>query len=220
MCLPTTLIVFWRYWKYKLPLHFICLLGTLCAYSQVPEDSILLETQEKAILIEDSTFLNSEDEVTFFEEISDLDPNKAAIYSALLPGLGQAYNRQYWKIPIIYGAFIGIFHGIRYNHELFNDFTNALRAEQDGDPNTINGFGDNISANLLSRNRDKVRRDRDFLIIIGVVAYLVNIVEAHVAAHLHEFQINDKLSMEWNPKIQSTPLVSRSPGLSLTFNLK
>ena len=210
-----TLSCFW-FWIF----FFVLLLGYFNSSAQVEKDSTITNTDEEAVFLEDSAFLNTEEEVTFFEEISDLDPNKAAIYSALVPGLGQAYNRQYWKIPIIYGAFIGIFHGIRYNHELFNDFTNALRAEQDGDPNTINGFGENISADLLSRNRDKVRRDRDFLIIIGVVAYLVNIIEAHVAAHLHEFQINDKLSMEWNPKIHSTPLVSRSPGLSVTFNLR
>ncbi len=215
----TTSIEFWRFSKFNIP-FFVLLLGYFNSSAQVEKDSTITNTDEEAVFLEDSAFLNTEEEVTFFEEISDLDPNKAAIYSALVPGLGQAYNRQYWKIPIIYGAFIGIFHGIRYNHELFNDFTNALRAEQDGDPNTINGFGENISADLLSRNRDKVRRDRDFLIIIGVVAYLVNIIEAHVAAHLHEFQINDKLSMEWNPKIHSTPLVSRSPGLSVTFNLR
>lgn len=166
----------------------------------------------------DSTFLNSEEEVEFFEEVSTLDPNKSAIFSAILPGLGQAYNGQYWKVPIIYGAFLGLFHGIRYNHQLFNDFTNALRAEQDSDANTINRFDGIFSESALTRNRDKFGRDRDFLIILGVVAYLVNIVEAHVAGHLHEFQVNDRLSMDLNPKIESTPLFSRSLGLSLTLN--
>ncbi len=166
----------------------------------------------------DSTFLTTEEEVEFFQEVSTLDPNKSAIYSAILPGLGQIYNGQYWKVPIIYGAFLGLVHGIRYNHELYNDFTNALRAEQDGDPNTINRFGTNISVDALTRNRERVRRDRDFLIILSIAAYMINIIEAHVAAHLHEFQVNDNLSMNLEPKIQSTPLVSRSLGLSLTFN--
>ncbi len=192
---------FWKFLKFNLLLIFLfCLVNS----SWAQED--------------DSTFLNTEEEVEFFTEISDLDPNKAAIFSALLPGLGQAYNRQYWKIPIVFGVFLGIYQGVRYNQGLYNDFTNALRAEQDLDPNTINRFGSNVSTEFLSRNRDQVRRNRDFLIILGVVAYLINIVEAHVAAHLHEFQVNERLSMNLEPKIESTPLVSRSLGLSFTLN--
>ena len=166
----------------------------------------------------DSTFLESTEESEFFVEISTLDPNKAAVFSAILPGLGQIYNGQYWKVPIIYGTFLGLIHGIRYQNGLYNDFTNALRAQQDNDPNTINGFGDNVSTDILSRNRDQAQRNRDFLIIMTAVAYLINVVEAHVAAHLHEFQINEKLSMELEPQLQSSPVFSQTLGFSMTFN--
>ncbi len=158
-----------------------------------------------------------EDSVIFFEEVSTLDPNKSAVYSAILPGLGQAYNGQYWKVPIIYGAFLGLFHGIRYNHTLYSDFKNALRAEADSDPNTINPFPI-VDQSRLRTIRDRYQRDRDFLIILTTIAYLINIVEAHVAAHLHEFKVNKSLSMKMEPSFESSPLFSRSMGVSLTFN--
>lgn len=168
--------------------------------------------------LEDSTFLVQADSVVFFEEISTIDPNKSAVFSAIMPGLGQIYNGQYWKVPIIYGVFLGLFHGIRYNHELYSDFKNAYRAEADNDPNTINPFGTRFTESRLQSNRDKFQRDRDFLIILTAVAYLINIVEAHVAGHLHEFKVNKSLSMNLEPKIESSPLFSRSMGLSLTLN--
>lgn len=201
MCPPKTSTVFLKYWKYSLVVCFITL------------SSFLGNAQE----LTDSTFLLQEDSVVIFEEVSNLDPNKSAVYSAILPGLGQVYNGQYWKVPIIYGAFLGLFHGIRYNHQLYSDFKNALRAEADNDPNTINPFT-NVDETRLRSIRDRYQRDRDFLIIITTIAYLINIVEAHVAAHLHEFKVNKSLSMNLEPKIESSPLFSRSMGVSLTFN--
>ncbi|MDW3192157.1 MAG: DUF5683 domain-containing protein [Cytophagales bacterium] len=191
-----------KYWKYSLVLLFITCL------------SHVGQAQEE---LSDSTFLMQEDSVVFFEEVSTLDPNKSAVFSAILPGLGQVYNGQYWKVPIIYGAFLGLFHGIRYNHTLYSDFNNALRAEADSDPNTVNPFP-GIEESRLRTIRDRYQRDRDFLIILTTIAYLINIVEAHVAAHLHEFKVNKSLSMKMEPKFESSPLFSRSMGVSLTFN--
>ncbi|MEM9325540.1 MAG: DUF5683 domain-containing protein [Bacteroidota bacterium] len=166
----------------------------------------------------DSLFAEVEgnEEIEFFEEISTLDPNKAAVLSAALPGLGQVYNRQYWKVPIIYGAFLGLFHGIRYNHELYSDFTNALIEQRTNNPTST--LAVNFDETTLTRNRDRFRRDRDFLIILTVAAYMINIVEAHVAAHLHEFQVNESLSLNLEPSFESSPIYSRSMGVSLTLN--
>lgn len=140
------------------------------------------------------------------------------MFSAVLPGLGQAYNNQYWKIPIIYGGGIIIGHYIHYNNKLYNEFRNALLAEADNNSNTNSPY--RFSETALSRNRDAFHKNRDMLILVGAAFYLLNIVDAHVSAHLHEFEVNDNLSMKVTPTIQSSPVFSPTVGLSISLNLK
>lgn len=166
----------------------------------------------------DSLFLIREDAETF-QSISQLDPNKAAMLSAVLPGLGQAYNNQYWKIPLIYGGGIIIAHYINYNHRIYHEFGNALIAEKDGDEGTVNPYS-RYQVTNLTRNRDAFRRNRDFLMLIGVAYYLLNIVDAHVSAHLHEFEVNENLSLNISPSFQTSPVISQAVGLSVSLRLK
>lgn len=181
---------------------------------------MMLCTEVMAQSKADSIFLYTDQDIEAFMSVSKLDPNKAAFLSAVLPGLGQAYNNQYWKIPLVYGGGIIIGHYINYNHRIYEEFRNALIAEADGNPATINPYSPRFLAASLERNRDAFRRNRDFLMIIGVAYYLLNVVDAHVSAHLHEFQINEKLSAGIKPSIQPTPLFSQSVGLSVTLTLK
>lgn len=169
----------------------------------------------------DSTFLFTPDSVQFFQSLSTKDPNRAALLSAILPGLGQAYNGDYWKIPIIYSGIVVVGHFINYNHQWYNSFRTNLIAEVDQDPSTLNRF--NLVAegrfleSALTRNRDAFRRNRDFLMIWAGVLYMLNIAEAHIAAHLKEFQINEELSLKFEPSIESTPLFSQAFGLSMSL---
>ena len=140
--------------------------------------------------------------------------------SAVLPGLGQAYNGQPWKIPIIYGGGLIFAHYINYNHRLYSEFQNALIAETDGNPETVNPYVDVFNKTSLIRNRDVSRRNRDYLIIITVGYYLLNVVDAHVSAHLQEFEINDNLSMDIAPSIQTSPLFSQAIGFSVSLNFR
>lgn len=168
----------------------------------------------------DSVFLQTGESIETFESISILDPNRAAFLSAVLPGLGQAYNNQYWKIPLIYGGGVIFAHYINYNHRIYEELKSALIAEADGDPNTINPYSDRFLQTSLKRNRDVFRRNRDFLIILGLTYYLLNVVDAHVSAHLQEFEINDKLSMQIRPTIERTPLFSHAFGVSVSISIK
>lgn len=158
------------------------------------------------------------DNVETIRTVSTLDPQKAALYSAMLPGLGQAYNKDYWKIPVIYGGGIIILHFINQNHDLYNTFNNALLAEIDGVSETANPFSRFNEASLQNR-RNRFKRDRDFMIIVGIVYYLLNVVEAHVSAHLKEFDVNEDLSLKIKPSLQ--PLPGQYPaagiGVALTF---
>lgn len=157
--------------------------------------------------------------IELFVEKSTLNPKRAALLSAVLPGMGQVYNKQYWKVPIIYGGALVIGHYIRYQDRLYKSFKSAYLAGVDADGSTESPYG-SVSQAILERNADQLRRDRDYLMIIGGLFYLLQIVDAHVSAHLHEFQINPDLSMDLQPAIQPTGLNSRSVGLSLSLKFK
>lgn len=152
-----------------------------------------------------------------FQSQSTLDPDKAALYAAVFPGLGQMYNKQYWKLPIVYGGAILIGHFIKYNNDFYNAFRNAYIADTDGDDSTVNPFPQ-FSEEALQLNAERFKRNRDFMIIMGVVYYLVQIVDAHVSAHLIEFDINDDLAMRptYYPREQ---YFAQNVGMSLVFKL-
>ncbi|MFY0599023.1 MAG: hypothetical protein JXR03_05090 [Cyclobacteriaceae bacterium] len=169
----------------------------------------------------DSIFLMTDNTISEFKEISQKDPYKAAFFSAVLPGLGQAYNNQYWKIPLIYGGGLIFAHYINYNHRIYQEMENALIAASDATPLTENFYEDLFrSDDILERNRDVFRRNRDFLIILTSAFYLLNIADAHISAHLNEFDINENLSMTIYPSINSTLLISRTAGFSVSLNFK
>ena len=178
--------------------------------------SFLSQAQDTPVINLDSAALIAEPLLETFQSKSTLDPNRAAFYSAVVPGLGQIYNKQYWKLPIIYGGAILIGHYIKYNHDFYNAFRNAYIAQRDGQE--VDEVFQKFSESRLQFNAERFKRDRDFLIIIGCAFYVLNIVDAHVAAHLSEFDINESLSITpiYQPNSQFT---TRSMGLSLTFNL-
>lgn len=178
------------------------------AFAQIIEN----DTTETSLVFQDNR-------PELFTEISDLNPKKAAFLSAVLPGMGQVYNRQYWKLPFVYGGAVIIGHYIRYQDRLYRSFRSAWIAQNDLDPNTINPFT-NVSSVILERSADQLRRDRDYLMIIGGLFYLLQIADAHISAHLHEFAINDELSMNIGPSIQPSALISRSLGVSVSLNFK
>ncbi|WP_232058397.1 DUF5683 domain-containing protein [Nibribacter ruber] len=157
-------------------------------------------------------------------------PAKAAFYSAVLPGLGQAYNKSYWKIPLIYatGGVIGYF--IYDNNRKYQGFARALEARLDGDENTVDAYVDvygyslelpnNQGTNNLRRSRDFFRKYRDLDIILAVLAYGLNVMEAHVDAHLKGFDVSDDLSLQITPGLQRVANSAYAPMFTLQLNLK
>lgn len=172
------------------------------------------------LLLADSSITKS-DAIETFTTVSTLDPNKASLYAAVFPGLGQIYNRQYWKLPIVYGGLMLFGHYINNRHVLYNAFRNAYLAETDGDENTVNPFGERFgSATTLERNAEQLRRDRDYLMVLGTLYYLLSIVDAHIAAHLSEFDVNDDLSFQVRPTMyMGNSYTAQNVGISLVFNL-
>ncbi len=179
--------------------------------------SLSLLAQDQPVLIDDSTFVKAEENAELFEEISELDPQRAALLSALVPGLGQVYNKQYWKVPIVLAGMLTFGHFIHYNNQVYHGLRNAALLTSQGLTNPYQAII--TSESSLIRNRDVFRRNRDFLIILGSAFYILQIVDAHVSAHLEEFKINDKLAFGIEPSIQSTPLLSQAVGVSFVLKI-
>ena len=150
-------------------------------------------------------------------------PRMAALYSAILPGAGQFYNKKYWKIPLIYGLGAFAAYQIKSNHQNFLIFLNVYTNLRDGNPennDAIKAYEDRLSETIILRRLQRFRRDRDYWIILSGLFYALNIVDATVDAHLREFDINQNLSMKLEPSIQSNPYTNFQAGLSLSFTIK
>ncbi|MCU0420284.1 MAG: DUF5683 domain-containing protein [Cyclobacteriaceae bacterium] len=142
-------------------------------------------------------------------------PRKALLYSAIFPGMGQAYNRKYWKTPLVWGGF-GLTVGIamfydeqyqRYRKDLFGALADGRST------GTSTGF----TVTQLRRNIERARRERDFFIIISGFWYILQMVDAHVDAHLKEFDLNPQLKLGFEPRMESSPWVGRSAGVALVL---
>ncbi len=127
-------------------------------------------------------------------------PGKAALFSAIIPGLGQAYNRRYWKIPIVYGGLATtVFFAVK-NGKDWRRFSNAYRLRIDGDSTTIDEFeDDNFSDSYLQSQKNFFKRNMDLTIILSAVVYALHIIDAAVDAHLFEYDISDDLTMRVDP---------------------
>lgn len=144
-------------------------------------------------------------------------PRKASVMSAILPGAGQAYNKKYWKIPVIYAGFGVLGYFVTTNNRDYKVYKEAYRLRLDGDPNTIDKFVDVYADQDLVTLKDFYRRNRDLSIIGISVLYILNIVDASVDAHLFHFNVTDDLSMRLEPRIQTGQQSSALLGLTISF---
>lgn len=144
------------------------------------------------------------------------NPKRALWLAIVLPGAGQVYNRKYWKLPLIYGGFVGCIYALQWNNTMFKDYSQAYLDIMDSDPSTesYNQFlhlGTKITSSnikqyqdIFRRRKDRYRRWRDlsFFCMLGV--YALSIIDAYVDASLSEFDISDKLSLRIEPTVFST----------------
>lgn len=141
------------------------------------------------------------------------DPTRAVWMAALCPGLGQLYNRRYWKLPIVVGAYLGLGYATSWNNSMLRDYTRAYRDLTDNDPSTksyMNFFPPTTDESSLDQTwltsimrarKDFYRRNRDLCIISMVGVYLLAIVDAYVDASLSHFDISPDLSIDWTPRV-------------------
>ena len=157
------------------------------------------------------------------------DPQRALWLSALCPGLGQIYNRRYWKLPIVVGSFVGLSYGASWNNRMYKDYSKAYRDVMDDDPDTrsyMDFFPPTVKETSLDQawlqrvmksKRDYYRRYREICVIAMVGVYLINIVDAYVDASLAHFDISPDLTLDVSPSaISNTALDGvRLPSLGL-----
>lgn len=126
-------------------------------------------------------------------------PKKAAIMSAVCPGLGQIYNRKYWKLPIIYVAMGGCVFGFAYNQNEFAYYRDVLRVRYDDDTLTVDPLPQYSDAAIVAYKND-FQRYRDLCVIGFTAVYLLQVIDAAVDAHLYTFDVGPDLSLQWSPQ--------------------
>jgi hypothetical protein len=157
-------------------------------------------------------------------------PTRAVWMSALFPGLGQLYNRRYWKLPIIVGGFLGLGYATSWNNSMLTDYQRAYRDIMDNDPSS-NSYMDFFPpttkesdldtswlSSLLKSRKDFYRRNRDLCIICMVGVYFLAMIDAYVDASLSHFDISPDLSMDVVPSLIQDTRAAR-PGIGLTWAL-
>lgn len=152
------------------------------------------------LFIISSAKINAQSQTSVDDSLAH-NPKKAALYSAILPGLGQAYNKKYWKIPVVYSALGVIGYFYVDNNSNYRKYKEAYKFRTDDDQNTIDEYIGTYTDDNLKVLRDYYRRNLELTVIIGVAVYALNIIDATVDAHLFEFDVNDNLSMKIQPEI-------------------
>ena len=147
---------------------------------------------------------------------------KATTLSTICPGAGQIYNKSYWKLPIVVGAFATMGYVIDFNARGYKRFKLAYDLVTDGDDSTVDEFNGRYSEDYLRRLKNSYRRNRDLSIIITCGLYLLNIIDAHVDAQLKDYDISDDLAVTLEPTLMNYYTMRSSNvtgiGLSLKIN--
>ncbi len=175
---------------------FLFFIGTVTAFSQKTE----------AVLVSQDT-LKSKD-------IDPLTPAKAAFYSAVLPGLGQAYNKKYWKIPLVYGAIGTSLYFYIDSQKKYNLYRDAYKRRLEGYTDDQFSYLDN---SRLIAGQKFYQRNRDLSALFVAAFYVLNIIDANVDAHLIQFNVDENLS--FRPDIYQNDVTFKA-NVGLTLNYK
>lgn len=184
---------------------------------QTRGDSVIVESRDTLIV------QGGPDTVLIESYAKRYDPRKAILYAAVLPGLGQVYNKKYWKLPLVYGGFYGIGYGLNWYNKLHKEYRGYLfdnlekgigeNGENPDQPSKLRGY---TTASLRTLE-ERTRRERDFMIILMGGMYILQMIDAHVDAHLKEFDLNPRLQVSLEPSIDANPLAGRTTGVALVI---
>ena len=162
------------------------------------------------------------------------DPKKATWLALIIPGGGQIYNRKYWKLPIVYGGFVGCLYAYNWNGQMYKDYRQAYLDIMDTDPNTksyekmlpphynIEGKEERFKG-IFKSKKDTFRRFRDLSIFAFGGVYLLSVIDAYVDAELSTFDISRDLSLQMQPTMIETERIDihrrhTTPGIQCVIN--
>lgn len=147
------------------------------------------------------------------------DPRKAGLFSLILPGTGQLYNKRWWKVPLVYGAYVGAVMWMDYNQDIYREFRTALDLKRKDEPHNFSGSSiDNIASLRSLRDRFDRSTQTAYVLIAGV--HLLQAMEAFVDAHLKSFDVKDDLGgMQLRPQFEAPSLGTPMLGLGLSIPL-
>jgi len=204
----------------------------------VQEDSSLVitptiePTQEKEQTSQTAEVIDSPKKakkIKYKENAFMPNPKRATWYAIVCPGLGQIYNRSYWKLPVLYGGVLACTYLITWNGRMYNDYRNAYHDIIDSDPNTTSYMTlfptydgtQNWLPNTLRTKMNNYRRSRDMSVFAITMLYMVSAVDAFVDAHLYDFTVSDDLSLRVEPIINSYGMdhMSRSRSFGFRCNI-
>lgn len=152
-------------------------------------------------------------------------PEKAGIL-ALLPSGGQIYNKRYWKLPIVYGMVGGLGYWVWFQQKYYDQYRLAYRAVLEGrkpvgDPSLGDLASREVSLANIRNGLEGYRSFRDLSILIGALGYSLQILDAVVDAHLHDFDVSDNLTLNWHPTLLPVPgQLVPAGGVALTLRVK
>ncbi|MPS66844.1 DUF5683 domain-containing protein [Chryseobacterium sp.] len=205
---------------------FLCLFAV--AYAQViPNDTIKVDSvvNEEKPVAQPKKLLKSESKIVEDLEKANgptrktmkLNPTRAGLYSAVLPGLGQFYNKKYWKIPIVWGA-VGTGVGIAiWNDNQYKKYREYYIAKLNGTPNEFIDSKPWLDKTALGNVQDRAKRQRDYAIAITGLIYILNIVDAVVDSHLYESRHDPDLSFAPAVIQDQYGITPPKTGLSLSY---
>ncbi len=161
-------------------------------------------------------------------------PNKSVWLALAIPGAGQIYNRKYWKLPIIYGGFVGCAYALTWNSKMYKDYSQAYQDIMSDNPNNdsyMDFVGPNMTQEdikarlshyqkLFKSRKDIYRRQRDLSIFAFIGVYLLSVIDAYVDAELSNFDISKDLSMTMEPAVFRDPHRHMPQGVGLQCNIK
>jgi len=247
----------WRWVKMLLAL-FTCALPLLSSHAQteVPDsviqavDSMYTRLSHEQEALMDTIISSVEAEgLLTADAISDVaphkekrdwatwrpDPQRALWLALVIPGGGQIYNRKYWKLPIVYGGFVGCIYAMRWNNMMYKDYAQAYLDLMDNDPGTasynkfmhlgrqIDSSNEERYKTIFKKRKDRFRRYRDMSFFVMVGVYAISVIDAYVDAELSAFDISKDLSMKVRPAVigngaSQNPLYATSLGVNCSIN--
>jgi hypothetical protein len=191
--------------------------------AQVKDSTIVVPMKDSSavILTEDAPSKTEngapKDTVRIIPQKKYHSPKKAALFSAVLPGAGQVYNKKWWKLPIIYAGAGGLAYSFQFNHSRYVKYRDAYKYRIDDDAGTTDPYVGLYSNDDLNTLQKYYHRYRDLTVIGFAALYALNIIDASVDAHLFTFDVSDDLSMNVHPALINTANSNRyTTGLGLT----